>query len=73
MCMDYTFCKGSMEACATQQEIFDEIEESDDEPPVDVSPVGTKISEDTPGKKPTRRRKLVENNEFEVMPKKSQK
>ena len=32
MCMDYTFCKGSMEACATQQEIFDEIEESDDEP-----------------------------------------
>ena len=58
-----------MEACATQQEIFDEIEESEDEPPVSVSPVGTKSSKDTPGKKPTRKRKLVKKNEL-VMPKK---
>ena len=52
-----------MEACATQQEIFDEIEESEDEPPVSV---GTKSSKDTPGKKPTRKRKLVEKNELVI-------
>ena len=51
MCIYSIFYKGSMGACATQQEIFDEIEKSDDKPPVSVSPVGTKSSEDTPGKK----------------------
>ena len=70
--MDYAFCEGSMEDCGTQQEIFDEIEdsESDDEPP--PSSARIKTAEDTPeGKTPSRRRKLQEKNESEVKLKKS--
>ena len=74
MCMDYAFCEGLMEDCGTQQEIFDEIEdsESDDEPPLSSVGVGIKTAEDTlEGKTPSRKRKLQEKNELEVKPKKS--
>ena len=49
MCMNYAFYEGSMEDCGTQEEIFDEIEdsESDDEPPPSSVGLGIKTAEDT--------------------------
>ena len=64
-----------MEACSSQQEIFDGIKDLESDDKLLPSPNEIKVSEDAPGKAPTRRRKLlaIEKNGLKVLQQKSLK